>query len=168
MTPQLQQAVNTTDIQEAIDVVTDHIRQNKHQASGRREKLEDETGGKNKDETLESLMKRNAELRSRSKANAAKIAELEAQVGDYIKDIKGMDARYVLDCAHARLALSVGLMDTFPTSAEQGARVFREYIEQWTDTQERLAAVRDLFAECNDPVVRNMSEKLLYELTVNF
>ncbi len=46
MTLQLQQAVNTTDIQEAIDVVTDYIRQNKHQALGRREKLEDETEGK--------------------------------------------------------------------------------------------------------------------------
>ncbi len=87
MTLQLQQAVNTTDIQEAIDVVTDYIRQNKHQALGRREKLEDETEGKNKDETLESLMKRNAELRSRNKANAAKIAELEAQVGDYIVSV---------------------------------------------------------------------------------
>ncbi|PBL03437.1 hypothetical protein ARMGADRAFT_1022108 [Armillaria gallica] len=165
MTLQLQQAVNTTDIQEAIDVVTDHIRQNKHQALGRREKLEDETEGKNKDETLESLLKRNAELRSRNKANAAKIAELEARVGDYIKDIKGMDAHYVLDCAHARLALSLALMDAFPTSAEQGASVFRGYLEQWPDTQERLAAVRDLFAECSDPVVRNMSEELLYDLT---
>ncbi len=79
-----------------------------------------------------------------------------------------MDAQYVLNCAHARLALSVGLMEAFPTSAEQGASVFREYLEQWTDTQERLAAVRDLFAECNDPAVRNMSEELLYELTINF
>ncbi|PBK77807.1 hypothetical protein ARMSODRAFT_1028973, partial [Armillaria solidipes] len=166
MARQHQQTSNTTDIQEAIVIVTNYIRQNKHQTLGRREKLEDEMAGENKYETLESLIKRNVELRSRNKANDAKIAEPEAKIS---KDI-AMDpiyARYILDCAHTRLALSVGLISAPPPTAEQGASIFRKYLERWTDTQERLAAMRDLFSKCNDDGLRNMSEKLLYDLTVN-
>ncbi len=119
------------------------------------------------EKTKTTLLKRNVELRSRNKANDAIIAELEAQISKDIKDIHNIRIRYILDCAHTRLALWVGLISAPPPTAEKGASVFRKYLERWTDIQERLAAMRDLSSKCDDDAVRNIPEKLLYLVCCN-
>ncbi|KAK0466059.1 uncharacterized protein EV420DRAFT_1509603 [Desarmillaria tabescens] len=176
MALQVQQATavfNTSPNEEAIDVATcaDTIGRDKYQVSGQREKLEDPTPGDDRDQILESMKKQIAELERGCEAKDRKIVGMKTKTrisAVAMDTMNRIGTQYILDCAQARLALSAGLVSHPLQSAKQGSTALRSYLEKWTNPQDRLAAVRDLLAKCDDDEEsRTMSEDLFGYLTVD-